>query len=144
MLGAQRGNMALSSRAHMCGGAVVQQQRAARVAMQRQRGQHLSVSAQAGKPAAEGKGKKKAEEKPQGLNLSFEDGIFAPAVRVSIALVGLKKLNKVRGKAIALHSQVITSFCKQVGAPAKTKQGLIRLAKKNGHKLGFLVTEPAW
>merc|ERR1712100_365008 len=77
-------------------------------------------------------------------NLSFEDGIFAPAVRISIAVVGLKDLNKLRGKAIALHSQVITSFCKQVGAPPKTKQGLIRLAKKNGHKLGFLVTEPAW
>ena len=77
-------------------------------------------------------------------NLSFEDGIFAPAVRIAIALVGLKDLNKIRGKAIALHSQVITSFCKQVGAPPKTKQGLIRLAKKNGHDLGFLVTEPAW
>ncbi len=77
-------------------------------------------------------------------NLSFEDGVFAPAVRIAIAFVGLKDLNKLRGKAIALHSQVITSFCKQVGAPPKTKQGLIRLAKKNGHKLGFLVTEPAW
>merc|ERR1712032_1757987 len=69
-------------------------------------------------------GKKKADKKaaqPEGLNL-----------------------NKFRGKAIALHSQVITSFCKQVGAPAKTKQGLIRLAKKNGHDLGFLVTTPAW
>merc|ERR1712032_1802 len=94
-------------------------------------------------------GKKKADKKaaqPEGLNLnlSFDDGIFAPAVRIAIAFVGLKDLNKFRGKAIALHSQVITSFCKQVGAPAKTKQGLIRLAKKNGHDLGFLVTTPAW
>merc|ERR1712188_224290 len=99
---------------------------------------------QAGKKAAGKAGKK--EEKPEGLNLnlSFDDGVFAPAVRISIALVGLKDLNKFRGKAIALHSQVITSFCKQVGAPAKTKQGLIRLAKKNGHDLGFLVTTPAW
>ena len=88
--------------------------------------------------------KKDAEPRTLAQNLSFEDGIFAPAVRISIALVGLKDLNKIRGKAIALHSQVITSFCKQVGAPPKTKQGLIRLAKKNGHDLGFLVTEPAW
>ena len=93
-----------------------------------------------------GKAGKKEAPPPRTLaeNLSFEDGIFAPAVRISIAVVGLKDLNKLRGKAIALHSQVITSFCKQVGAPPKTKQGLIRLAKKNGHKLGFLVTEPAW
>jgi len=91
-------------------------------------------------------GKKDADAPPRTLadNLSFEDGIFAPAVRITIAFIGLKDLNKIRGKAIALHSQVITSFCKQVGAPPKTKQGLIRLAKKNGHKLGFLVTEPAW
>ena len=93
---------------------------------------------------AAGKGKEPAPPRTIAQNLSFEDGIFAPAVRISIALVGLKDLNKLRGKAIALHSQVITSFCKQVGAPPKTKQGLIRLAKKNGHDLGFLVTEPAW
>merc|ERR1712188_235165 len=104
----------------------------------------LAPALQAGKKAAGKAGKK--EEKPEGLNLnlSFDDGVFAPAVRISIALVGLKDLNKFRGKAIALPSQVITSFCKQVGAPAKTKQGLIRLAKKNGHDLGFLVTTPAW
>ncbi|UPR03914.1 protein PROTON GRADIENT REGULATION 5 [Chloropicon primus] len=87
---------------------------------------------------------KSNEPRTLAQNLSFEDGVFAPAVRIAIALVGLKDLNKLRGKAIALHSQVISSFCKQVGAPPKTKQGLIRLAKKNGHDLGFLVTESAW
>jgi hypothetical protein len=34
--------------------------------------------------------------------------------------------------------QIITEFCKSIGADAKQRQGLIRLAKKNGEKLGFL------
>jgi hypothetical protein len=34
--------------------------------------------------------------------------------------------------------QVITEFCKSIGADGKVRQGLIRLAKKNGGKLGFL------
>ena len=33
---------------------------------------------------------------------------------------------------------VIKEFCKNVGASTKTQQGLIRLAKTNGGKLGFL------
>lgn len=33
---------------------------------------------------------------------------------------------------------VIKDFCKQLGADTKQVQGLIRLAKKNGEKLGFL------
>lgn len=33
---------------------------------------------------------------------------------------------------------VIKDFCKQLGADSKQVQGLIRLAKKNGEKLGFL------
>lgn len=33
---------------------------------------------------------------------------------------------------------VIKSFCGQIGADGKQVQGLIRLAKKNGEKLGFL------
>lgn len=36
------------------------------------------------------------------------------------------------------YFQVITEFCKTIGADAKQRQGLIRLAKKNGEKLGFL------
>lgn len=34
--------------------------------------------------------------------------------------------------------QIITEFCKSIGADAKQRQGLIRLAKKNGERLGFL------
>ena len=52
--------------------------------------------------------------------------------------MGAKEFNKLRGKGISIHSQVITEFCKQIGADNKRKQGLIRQAKKNGEKLGFL------
>jgi len=52
--------------------------------------------------------------------------------------MGVKEFNQFRGKAISLHSQVIKDFCKQLGADTKQVQGLIRLAKKNGEKLGFL------
>lgn len=65
-------------------------------------------------------------------------GIFAPVVVVARNILGKKRFNQLRGKGIALHSQVITEFCKNIGAEAKQKQGLIRLAKKNGEKLGFL------
>ena len=43
-----------------------------------------------------------------------------------------------RGKAIALHSQVIGDFCTEFGIDTKMKQSLIRRAKANGGKLGFL------
>lgn len=39
---------------------------------------------------------------------------------------------------LAGHSQVITEFCKVIGADKKLNQGLVRLAKKNGEDLGFL------
>jgi hypothetical protein len=59
-------------------------------------------------------------------------------VRVARDLIGVKEFNKLRGKAISLHSQVIKDFGKQFGVDTKQVQGLIRLAKKNGEKLGFL------
>lgn len=65
-------------------------------------------------------------------------GLFAPLVVIARNLIGKKQFNQLRGKAIALHSQVITEFCKSIGADGKVRQGLIRLAKKNGEKLGFL------
>jgi hypothetical protein len=39
---------------------------------------------------------------------------------------------------ISSFDQVINEFCKTIGADSKQRQGLIRLAKKNGEKLGFL------
>ncbi|KAL3693502.1 hypothetical protein R1sor_007153 [Riccia sorocarpa] len=65
-------------------------------------------------------------------------GIFAPLVVVARNILGKQRFNQLRGKGIALHSQVITEFCKSIGADSKQRQGLIRLAKKNGEKLGFL------
>ncbi|GAB4814188.1 hypothetical protein N2152v2_001234 [Parachlorella kessleri] len=65
-------------------------------------------------------------------------GPFAPIVVVVRNVMGVKPFNQLRGKAISLHSQVIKDFCKQLGADGKQVQGLIRLAKKNGEKLGFL------
>jgi hypothetical protein len=64
--------------------------------------------------------------------------VFAPVVRFTRNVIGMKKFNLLRGKAISVHSQVITEFCKFIGAQQKIRQGLIRVAKTNGHKLGFL------
>lgn len=67
-----------------------------------------------------------------------DGGPFAPLVKIVRGYMGVKEFNQFRGKAISLHSQVIKDFCKQLGADTKQVQGLIRLAKKNGEKLGFL------
>ncbi|KDP40382.1 hypothetical protein JCGZ_02380 [Jatropha curcas] len=75
---------------------------------------------------------------PMMKNVNEGKGLFAPLVVVTRNIVGKKRFNQLRGKAIALHSQVITEFCKSIGADSKQRQGLIRLAKKNGERLGFL------
>jgi hypothetical protein len=67
-----------------------------------------------------------------------DGGPFSPLVVVIRDAVGAKEFNKLRGKAISLHSQIIKDFCKQLGVDNKQVQGVIRLAKKNGEKLGFL------
>lgn len=71
-----------------------------------------------------------------GKNAKF--GIFSPAVIVSKLVLGDKRLNKIRGKAISLHSQVITAFCEFTGTGPKMRTALIRQAKVNGDTLGFL------
>ncbi|XP_058201907.1 protein PROTON GRADIENT REGULATION 5, chloroplastic-like [Rhododendron vialii] len=83
-------------------------------------------------------GKKPTRLVPMMKNVNEGKGVFAPIVVVTRNLIGRKRFNQLRGKAIALHSQVITEFCKTIGADAKQRQGLIRLAKKNGERLGFL------
>jgi hypothetical protein len=65
-------------------------------------------------------------------------GVFSPIVKFTAGLVGQKKFNTVRGKAISKHSHVINDFCKYVGAGQKLRQDIIRLAKTNGKKLGFI------
>ncbi|KAG6593817.1 Protein PROTON GRADIENT REGULATION 5, chloroplastic [Cucurbita argyrosperma subsp. argyrosperma] len=91
------------------------------------------------KPAAVQVGMGKAVRfRPMMKNVNEGKGVFAPLVVVTRNLIGKKRFNQLRGKAIALHSQVITEFCKSIGADGKQRQGLIRLAKKNGERLGFL------
>lgn len=63
---------------------------------------------------------------------------FTPVVRLATGLLGQKKFNSIRGKAIAIHTQVINQFCTFVGSNQKMRQNLIRVAKKNGTNLGFL------
>ncbi|KAB5545141.1 hypothetical protein DKX38_013253 [Salix brachista] len=75
---------------------------------------------------------------PMMKNVNEGKGLFAPIVVITRQVAGKKRFNQLRGKAIALHSQVITEFCRAIGADPKQRQGLIRLAKKNGERLGFL------
>lgn len=69
-------------------------------------------------------------------------GIFSPAVYVAKLVLGDKKLNSIRGKAISLHSQAIGEFCEWAGA-YHLRTRLIKKAKTNGDSLGFLVWERA-
>ena len=64
--------------------------------------------------------------------------MFAPLVVLVRNRIGKVKFNQLRGKAIALHCQTITNFCNRVGLETQVRQNLIRLAKNNGKKLGFL------
>jgi hypothetical protein len=43
-------------------------------------------------------------------NVNAGKGLFAPLVVVTRNIVGRKRFNQLRGKAIALHSQVALSF----------------------------------
>ena len=65
-------------------------------------------------------------------------GVFSPAVYAAKIVLGQDKLNKIRGKAISLHSQYIGDFCQWAGA-YHLRTRLIKKAKVNGDTLGFLV-----
>ncbi|NMF82018.1 electron transporter [Nodosilinea sp. P-1105] len=65
--------------------------------------------------------------------------MFAPLVVLVRNAMGTPKFNKLRGKAIALHSKAITRFCNRFGITSKERQSLIRLARDNGKRLGFLI-----
>ncbi|GAB2265895.1 Protein PROTON GRADIENT REGULATION 5, chloroplastic [Dionaea muscipula] len=89
-------------------------------------------------PVRLGAGRASRTIQPMMKNVNEGKGVFAPVVVLARNIIGKKRFNQIRGKAIALHSQVITEFCKSIGADAKQRQELIRLAKKNGERLGFL------
>lgn len=65
-------------------------------------------------------------------------GVFSHIVKFSSSAIGKKRFNSIRGKVISVHTQVINGFCTSIGAGQKLRQGLIRVAKKNGATLGFL------
>ena len=65
-------------------------------------------------------------------------GPFTPIVLFGKQLLGEKTFNKIRGKGISIHSQVIGYFCTYTGTPRKMNQLLIKKAKVNGGRLGFL------
>lgn len=65
-------------------------------------------------------------------------GVFSPAVYAGKIVLGQDRLNKIRGKAISLHSEKIGQFCTWVGA-YHLRTRLIKKAKVNGDTLGFLV-----
>jgi len=87
-------------------------------------------------PQARTHGAAKSELHMGGKMAKF--GIFSPAVYAAKLALGTEKLNKLRGKAISLHSQYIGDFCQWVGAYHLRTQ-LIKKAKQNGDVLGFLV-----
>jgi len=68
-----------------------------------------------------------------------KDGPFSWIVRLGKVVLGQKTFNKIRGKLIAKHSQVITTFVTNYDLSSKTRGQLIKVAKKNGDELGFLV-----
>ena len=64
--------------------------------------------------------------------------MFAPIVIVVRKFMGEKEFVKLRGQAIALHSRTITNICNRLGIDRAQRQNLIRLARDNGKRLGFL------
>lgn len=64
--------------------------------------------------------------------------MFAPLVVLVRKWMGDPEFIRFRGKAIALHTQVITKFCNQFGVDRTRRQNWIRLARDNGKRLGLL------
>ena len=64
--------------------------------------------------------------------------MFAPLIMVIRQVMGDRPFMKLRGKLIAQHSRVITQVCDQLGIDRTRRQNMIRLARDNGKRLGFL------
>ena len=75
-----------------------------------------------------------ARATPVRMGNNAPDGPFTPAVKLGKLVLGEQLLNKVRGKAITIHSQLITEFCNDYGVQPKTRGGLI---KKSAHLAHF-------
>lgn len=66
------------------------------------------------------------------------EGPFTPIVLAGKVVLGEKTFNKVRGKAIQIHSTIITEFCETYGVPRSMRGALVKKAKTTGGRLGFL------
>ncbi|MCM1983944.1 cyclic electron transport protein PGR5 [Lyngbya confervoides] len=64
--------------------------------------------------------------------------MFAPLVIILKSAMGQTQFIKLRGKAIALHSKVITNVCNRLGIDRTERQNYIRMARDNGKILGLL------
>lgn len=64
--------------------------------------------------------------------------MFAPIVVLIRKWMGDPEFVRLRGKAIALHSQAITNVCNRIGIDRTKRQNMIRTARDNGKKLGLL------
>jgi hypothetical protein len=79
------------------------------------------------KPAAQ-------KKKPVTTNHS-QDGIFAPVVKAAKVVLGEEKLNKIRGKVIGMHSDVIGNFVDTYEWPTGqiALKTLFQVADKDGN-----------
>ena len=64
--------------------------------------------------------------------------MFGSIVILVRQAMGTQRFNRTRGKIIGLHCKTITNFCNFAGIDSKERQRLIRLAKSNGKRLGFM------
>jgi hypothetical protein len=90
-------------------------------------------------PWKPGPKKPKATSQSEVITEGLKEGIFAWAILVGYGLFGETFIGRVRGKGIAIHSNVINDFCNNFAIPTKLRQLYIQTAKRSGHDLGFLV-----
>jgi hypothetical protein len=64
--------------------------------------------------------------------------MFAPIVLLVRQWMGDTGFVKLRGKAIALHSQVITNVCNRLGIDRTYRQNMVWLARDSGKCIGLL------
>jgi hypothetical protein len=81
------------------------------------------------------------EKRKLGKGRKVKEGPFSWLCYLGAAVLGESLFNKIRGTLIAKHSQIITQFVANMDLSAKTRGNLIKIAKKNGDELGFLVGE---
>ncbi|WP_299491550.1 electron transporter [Acaryochloris sp. IP29b_bin.137] len=65
--------------------------------------------------------------------------MFAPFVIQIDHILGHQRFIRLRGKAIAIHIQVINQFCDRMGVDRSCRQHLIKTAHHNGQKMGLMI-----